>query len=82
MASYEYKSLNLKDYINQLYNDGLKKSVYLTENEIEDLIYYCLDKNINILILFFKLIENNNKYINKSISKAELLNKILNSMEK
>lgn len=39
MASYEYKSLNLKDYINQLYNDGLKKSVYLTENEIEDLIY-------------------------------------------
>lgn len=51
-------------------------------DEIEDFISYCLDKNINILILSFKLMENNNKYINKSISKAELLNKILNSMEK
>jgi hypothetical protein len=50
-------------------------------DEVEDFISYCLDKNINVLILSFKLIENNN-YINKSLSKVDLLNKILNNLEK
>ena len=51
-------------------------------DEVEDFISYCLDKNINFLILSFKLMENNNKYINKSLSKTELLNDILNNLEK
>ena len=51
-------------------------------DEVEDFISYCLDKNINFLILSFKLMENNNKYVNKSLSKIELLNDILNKLEK
>ena len=51
-------------------------------DEVEEFISYCIDKNINVLILSFKLMENNDKYINKSLSKAELLNHILNNLEK
>ena len=51
-------------------------------DEVEDFISYCQDKSINLLILSFKLMENNNKYINKSLSKTELLNDILNNLEK
>ena len=51
-------------------------------DEVEDFISYCLDKNINFLILSFTLMENNNKYVNKSLSKIELLNDILNKLEK
>jgi signal transduction histidine kinase len=51
------------------------------DDELEDFISYCQDKNINLLILSFNLIENNN-YINKNLSKTDLINKILNNLEK
>jgi signal transduction histidine kinase len=51
-------------------------------DEIEEFIFYCLNKNIDLLILSFKLIENDSKYINKSLSKTELLNNILNNLDK
>ena len=51
-------------------------------NEVEDFISYCLDKNINLLILSFRLMEDNDKYINKSLTKQDLLNHILNNLDK
>jgi hypothetical protein len=51
-------------------------------NEVEDFISYCFDKNINVLILSFRLIEDNDKYINKSLTKQDLLNHILNNLDK
>ena len=51
-------------------------------NDVEDFISYCLDKNINVLILSFRLMEDNDKYINKSLTKQDLLNHILNNLDK
>jgi two-component system chemotaxis sensor kinase CheA len=49
-------------------------------DEVEEFVSYCKDKKINISILSFKLI-NDFIYINKSLTKIELLNEILKKLE-
>jgi len=38
LATYEYKKLNSKDFISQLYKDGLKKARYLNDEDVEQII--------------------------------------------
>ena len=51
------------------------------KDEVEEFISFCLNKEIKVLVLSFKLMENN-KYINKSQSKLELLGDILKELDK
>lgn len=54
------------------------------DNNIEEFIEYCKDKEVKIKVFSFKDVQdtNNDIYLNKSLTKTELLNKILNKMEK
>ncbi len=38
MGTYQFKKLNSKDYINQLYTDGLQHATYLNDVDIEQLV--------------------------------------------
>lgn len=77
-----YKSLDeFYEKLNKFYD-----LVILDDNninsEIEKFVEYCKDKKIKIKILSFNDVEDSDIYLNKNLTKTELLNKILNNMEK